>query len=226
MPPPLHTTPVPLHWQDAVKAGLDRDVRLGVLEPVQIGEPVTWCHPMVICAKQNGTPRRTIDFQPLNLHATRETHHTQSPFHQARSVPRERKRLSSMHGMGTTVYHSTLMTDTTLHSSLLGAATDITQPHKATSPRTMDTPEDKTRSRPPSPTKPSVWTIPYFGLTQSKIASSELQTGWTPVADTGSLSTPRNFALPKTKSNSQASKSPVILYDHARDTLRSLIVSG
>ena len=84
--------PVPLHWQDAVKAGLDRDVRLGVLEPVPIGEPVTWCHRMVICAKQNGTPRRTIDFQPLNLHATRETHHTQSPFHQARSVPQGKKK--------------------------------------------------------------------------------------------------------------------------------------
>ena len=28
--------PVPLHWQDAVKAGLDRDVRLGVLEPAPI----------------------------------------------------------------------------------------------------------------------------------------------------------------------------------------------
>ena len=84
--------PVPLHWQDAVKAGLDRDVRLGVLEPVPIGEPVTWCHRMVICAKQNGTPRRTIDFQPLNSHATRETHHTQSPFHQARSIPQGKKK--------------------------------------------------------------------------------------------------------------------------------------
>ena len=29
--------PVPLHWQEEVKAGLDRDVRLGVLEPVPIG---------------------------------------------------------------------------------------------------------------------------------------------------------------------------------------------
>ena len=57
--------PVPLHWQDAVKAGLDRDVRLGVLEPVPIGEPVTWCHRMVICAK---------------------------PFHQARSVPQGKKK--------------------------------------------------------------------------------------------------------------------------------------
>ena len=46
--------PVPIHWQDAVKAGLDRDVRLGVLEPISVGEPVTWCHRMVICAKKMG----------------------------------------------------------------------------------------------------------------------------------------------------------------------------
>ena len=84
--------PVPIHWQEEVKAGLDRDVRLGVIEPVPIGEPVTWCHRMVICAKKNGKPRRTIDFQPLNTHATRETHHTQSPFHQARSVPPNTKK--------------------------------------------------------------------------------------------------------------------------------------
>ena len=84
--------PVPLHWQEDVKAGLDRDVRLGVIEPVPVGEPVTWCHRMVICAKKTGKPRRTIDFQSLNAHATRETHHTQSPFHQARSVPNGKKK--------------------------------------------------------------------------------------------------------------------------------------
>ena len=61
--------PVHLHWRDAVKEGLDRDVRLGVIEPVPIGEPVTWCHRMVICAKNDGTPRRTVDFLPLNAHA-------------------------------------------------------------------------------------------------------------------------------------------------------------
>ena len=79
--------PVPLHWQDEVKTGLDQDVRLGVLEEVPIGEPVTWCHRMVVCAKKNGKPRRTVDFQALNAHAVRETHHTPSPFLQARSVP-------------------------------------------------------------------------------------------------------------------------------------------
>lgn len=56
--------PVPLHWQDDVKAGLDRDVRLGVIEPVPIAEPVTWCHRMVICAKKNG---RTICTCPRGL---------------------------------------------------------------------------------------------------------------------------------------------------------------
>ncbi|GFO50206.1 enzymatic polyprotein [Plakobranchus ocellatus] len=42
---------------------------------------------MVVCAKKSGKPRRTIDLQALNRHATRETHHIQSPFHQARMVP-------------------------------------------------------------------------------------------------------------------------------------------
>ena len=77
--------PIPLHWQEEVKAGLDQDVALGVIESVPVGEPVT-------CAKKNGKPRRTIDFQALNLHATRETHHTQSPFHQARSIPSDTKK--------------------------------------------------------------------------------------------------------------------------------------
>ena len=92
--PVAHHTPVPIpiHWQAQVKAGLDHDVALGVIEPVPVGEPVTWCHRMVVCAKKTGKPRRTINFQALNLHATRETHHTQSPFHQARSVPSNMKK--------------------------------------------------------------------------------------------------------------------------------------
>ncbi|XP_046554623.1 uncharacterized protein K02A2.6-like [Haliotis rubra] len=47
---------------------------------------------MVVCPKKNGKPRRTVDFQALNAHAIRETHHTQSPFHQARSVPQNKKK--------------------------------------------------------------------------------------------------------------------------------------
>ena len=84
--------PVPLNWRDDVKEGLDRDVRLGVIEPVPIGEPVNWCHMMVVSAKKDGTPRRTVDFQPLTVHVMRETHHTPLPFHQARSVPHGKKK--------------------------------------------------------------------------------------------------------------------------------------
>ena len=83
---------MPIYWQEQVKAGLDQDSQLGVLEPVPIGTPVSWCHRMVVCAKKSGKPRRTVDFQALNKHATRETHHTQSPFHQARMVPNNTKK--------------------------------------------------------------------------------------------------------------------------------------
>ena len=92
-PVAVHTPiPVPLHWQEEVKAGLDRDVKLGVLESVPVGEPVTWCHRMVICRKKNGKLQRTVDMQSLDVHSTRETHHTLSPFHQATLIPKGKKK--------------------------------------------------------------------------------------------------------------------------------------
>lgn len=92
--PVAHHTPVPvpIHWRDDVKKGLDHDVKLGVIELVPFGEPITWCHRMVICAKKNGQPRHTVDLQALNTHTTRETHHTPSPFLQAWSVPPGKKK--------------------------------------------------------------------------------------------------------------------------------------
>ena len=79
--------PIPVHWQEEVYAGLDRDIRLGVIEPVPVGTPVTWCHRMVVVPKKSGKPRRTVNLQALNRYAIRETHHTESPYHQARSIP-------------------------------------------------------------------------------------------------------------------------------------------
>ena len=79
--------PVPLHCQQEVKASTDRDVKLGVLEAVPVGEPVTWCHRMVTARKKNSKPRRTVDMQVRNKLAVRDTHHSQSPFHQATLVP-------------------------------------------------------------------------------------------------------------------------------------------
>ena len=84
--------PVPLHWQQEVKAGLERDVALGVLEQVPMGEPTDWCAPMTIAAKKNGSPRRTIDFQQLNKACKRQTHATEAPFHQACAVPANTRR--------------------------------------------------------------------------------------------------------------------------------------
>ena len=84
--------PVPLHFLEPVKADLERDVRLGVIEAVPTGTPTKWCHRMVVCPKKDGTPRRTVDFQALNKHACRETHHTPSPFHLARSIPHHVKK--------------------------------------------------------------------------------------------------------------------------------------
>ena len=76
-PKAVHTPiTVPLYWQSKVKADLDRDVRLGIIEKVPQGVPTTWCSRMVTQAKQNGEPRRTVDLQQLNDATLRETHHT------------------------------------------------------------------------------------------------------------------------------------------------------
>ena len=67
--------------------GLDRDVKLGVLEKVGVNEPVSWCSRMVITPKTNGSPRRVIDFTPVNKNAPRQLHHTKSPSNIVMGVP-------------------------------------------------------------------------------------------------------------------------------------------
>ena len=58
--------PVPVHCHKKVKAGLDRDEAIGVIERVPPGTPTTFCHNMVVVPKKDNTPRRTVNFQPLN----------------------------------------------------------------------------------------------------------------------------------------------------------------
>ena len=106
-----HATPVaitspsavPHHWMADVKAGLERDERLGVIERVPVNEPVQWCSRMVICAKSDGSPRRVIDYTQLNKHCPRQTHHTKSPWNIASSIPggKVKSVLDNWHG-----YHS------------------------------------------------------------------------------------------------------------------------
>ena len=103
-PKACHTpSVVPLHWQESVKACLDRDERLGIIEPVPVDTPVMWCSRMVITAKHDGTPRRTVDLQALNKISIRQTHHTPSPFHQAMSIPHHTKKTITDEWTG---YHS------------------------------------------------------------------------------------------------------------------------
>ena len=79
--------PVNLHWQKRVEEELERDIKLGVLERVPLGEPTTWCFKMLVARKEDGSPRRVIDISPMNKHCQREVHTSKSPFTLARSVP-------------------------------------------------------------------------------------------------------------------------------------------
>ena len=98
--------PVPHHWKGAVKAQLDADVALQIIEPVPAGTPTTWCSRMVTVPKKDGTPRRTVDLQNLNAATRRETHHTPSPFNIVSVVPpgQTKSVLDAWNG-----YHSVLL---------------------------------------------------------------------------------------------------------------------
>ena len=210
--------PVPLHWQEDVKAGLDHDVSLGVLEPVPVGEPVTWCHWMVACAKKNGKPRRTVDFQALNRHATRETHHTQSPFHQARLVPHNTKKTVFDCWNG---YHSI-----PLHKDDYHLTTFITpwgQYRYKTAPQGyiasgMAFREDLMRLFPMYQTKPNASTTLYFSQITSATASPRQSTGWTFVDAMASSSIQTNLCSEPTLLSLQDLKSPQTMCAHVESS--------
>ena len=72
---------VPHHWKKRVKQDINRDVALGIIEPVSVGTPTMWCSRIVVAPKKkDGSPRRMVDLQKLNAATQRETHHMLSPF--------------------------------------------------------------------------------------------------------------------------------------------------
>ena len=79
--------PVPLHWQERVHKDLVRDVKLGVLEKLSTNPLTTWLSRMVVTAKNNGDPRRTIDYQLLNKHVQRQTFPIETLFQLASKRP-------------------------------------------------------------------------------------------------------------------------------------------
>ena len=88
VPQAVHkAVPVPIHWREEVRQELERDCALGILEKVEVNTPAEWCCRMVCVPRKTGKHRRTVDLQPLNRASLRQTHHTASPWHLARSVP-------------------------------------------------------------------------------------------------------------------------------------------
>ena len=92
-PSAVHTPiPVPHHWKKRVKQDLDRDVALGIIEPVPTGNPTVLCSRMVVAPKKDGSSRGAVDLQKLDTATRRETHHTPSPFNQVSVAPARTKK--------------------------------------------------------------------------------------------------------------------------------------
>ena len=94
VPPVAKHVPAPVPWRfrEKVKAGLEADCRMGVLEEVPANSPVDWMSRMITPPKKNGDPRRTVDLSDLNKACKRQTHHTKSPYHLASEVPKNMKK--------------------------------------------------------------------------------------------------------------------------------------
>ena len=63
-----------------MKDDIDRDIRLGVIEPVPENTPQTYCARMHVVPKHNHEPRRVVDFTDLNRISIRQMHPTVKPF--------------------------------------------------------------------------------------------------------------------------------------------------
>ncbi len=79
--------PVPVHFKAEVERQLKRDVEDGILRKAPVNEATPWCMKMVVATKKDGSPRLTVDFQPLNKHCQREPHYIPRPLDVATSVP-------------------------------------------------------------------------------------------------------------------------------------------
>ena len=97
---------IPMHLKAQVKADLDRDVRLGILEKVNVNSPVKWLSRMIVMMKKDGSPCRIIDYKRLNDAIPRQTNITQSPFMCASACPPKKKKtlLDAKDG-----YHSVIL---------------------------------------------------------------------------------------------------------------------
>ena len=84
---PYSPIPIPHHCKSDIQEALKRDVTLGILEKVPVGDPVEWCAKMVAIKKKGGSPRITVGLQQLNKQCLRETHPSAYPFHLVSTAP-------------------------------------------------------------------------------------------------------------------------------------------
>ena len=85
--------PVPYHNREEVKKALWDDVKRGIITPIPIGTPTNWCSTMVITAKKNGKPRRTVDYQHLNSQCNRKQNTRTFAHTPSSKIPRALSRL-------------------------------------------------------------------------------------------------------------------------------------
>ena len=84
---------MPIHWREKVKADIDRDNPLGVLQKLPDNTPRKGLFCMVITSKANCDPRWPIDYEPLNKKAPIQTYPLVNPFHLASRIPSHTKPL-------------------------------------------------------------------------------------------------------------------------------------
>ena len=115
----VHTPiPVPHHWKQQVKKDIDRDVRLGIIEPV---------YPKVVFADG----RRRVE--PSTYRSSTQQHFAKCITHQAHLTsyqPSQQILVKpySMHGTGTTAYLCLRKLKMPRHSSQNGVGIDIDEP--------------------------------------------------------------------------------------------------
>ena len=71
---------IPINLKAAVKADLDCDVRLGILEKVDVNSPVRCLSRTIVTLQKYSTPLRIIDYKRLNDAILRQTSVILSPF--------------------------------------------------------------------------------------------------------------------------------------------------
>ena len=120
---------IPLHWQEQVKADLDSDVTLGVIEKVE--EPLEWCQGMVCVRRPDGRPAAQDSRPPAPqqvLQKRRVDH--KFPGQASQVGPQAMLEDSWTRGTDTIVSPSDPKIATSPHSSRLGGVTATCVPLK------------------------------------------------------------------------------------------------